>query len=73
MTIGDVTVSIAIRVIRDWNNLPGNVVEAGSLELFKLQLKSRLKAVSCFKNCNGSFIVLINQLFKEIFIDRANL
>ena len=30
-------------VISYWNNLPSNVVEAGSLELFKCKLKSFLK------------------------------
>ena len=31
-------------VISYWNNLPSNVVEAGSLELFKCKLKSFLKS-----------------------------
>ena len=31
------------RDVSYWNNLPSNVVEAGSLELFKCKLKSFLK------------------------------
>ena len=31
------------RVVSDWNNLPKHVVEAGTLELFKLRLKIFLK------------------------------
>ena len=33
----------SMKVISYWNNLPSNVVEAGSLELFKCKLKSFLK------------------------------
>ena len=35
--------SFFIRVVSDWNNLPKHVVEAGTLELFKLRLKIFLK------------------------------
>ncbi|RMX41850.1 hypothetical protein pdam_00023763, partial [Pocillopora damicornis] len=30
-------------VVSDWNNLPKHIVEAGTLELFKLRLKIFLK------------------------------
>ena len=39
--------SFPIRIVRDWNNLPGSIVEAGSLSRFKSAPKRFQNIISC--------------------------
>ena len=59
--------SFFIRVVSDWNSLSKDIVEAGTLELFKSRLKSFLKNIN-IRKIFFFFIYLIKNFFLYIIL-----